>query len=369
MKELNWESYPLTVSPEEMIPFDMARAERIAERTRALYSGKTKTMIAIECAAWETTQKVPDLNLLRLPEDMEAFLDTIAVREYQMSKYHEKLDDDWLHAAKPRYGIAEMSAFLGGKVDFATDTTYQHPICAELSDFRNLKLDRDNLWLRLVMDGLDYMQKKWGKYVPICMRGSHGPSDLANAIRGNDIFYDIYEAPDELHELMHFCAQAVRWYTDQQRALVTPILDGIISGFGMWMPGRCMGHIGDDLSTMLSEEAFEEHFLPSLLECVDGYDSVFLHTHSLGHRMLPKYAAIDQIDIIEISNDPNTTSSAEAFRQYHDVLANKVAMVRLNYEELLSIKDCLGDSRVYLCVSTKNEEEAKRALELVEKYR
>ena len=70
MKELNWAEYPLTITPEEMVPFDMARAEKIAERTRALFSGKTGTMIGIECAAWETTQRSPDLNLLRLPEDM-----------------------------------------------------------------------------------------------------------------------------------------------------------------------------------------------------------------------------------------------------------------------------------------------------------
>ena len=102
---------------------------------------------------------------------------------------------------------------------------------------------------------------------------------------------------------------------------------------------------------------------------MDGYDSVYLHTHSLGHRLIPRYAAIEQIDVIEITNDPNTTSSAEAFMLHREALANKIAMVRLNYRELLSIKDCLGESRVYLSVSVKDEEEAKRALELVEKYR
>ena len=67
--------------------------------------------------------------------------------------------------------------------------------------------------------------------------------------------------------------------------------------------------------------------------------------------------------------DPNTTSSAEAFMLHREALANKIAMVRLNYRELLSIKDCLGESRVYLSVSVKDEEEAKRAMDLVEKYR
>lgn len=54
---------------------------------------------------------------------------------------------------------------------------------------------------------------------------------------------------------------------------------------------------------------------------------------------------------------------------HREALANKIAMVRLNYRELLSIKDCLGESRVYLSVSVKDEEEAKRAMDLVEKYR
>jgi len=370
MSTVNWNDYPLMITSEEMVPFDVSRAERIAERTMQLYNGgKGQTMISVHCQNWKIPQDVPPLNAMQFPQDMEAFLDRTAIRDYYLSREHERIGDDWIHSTRPRYGIAEHSAFLGGKVDFSTDTSYQHQICAELSDFRNLKVERDNVWMKLVVDGMKYLREKWGKYVPVCLRGADGPADLANAVRGNDIFYDVYDDPDELRELLSFCAKASRQYMEWQREQATYISGGCINGNGVWMPGKSMGHISDDLATMLSSEVHEELFMPSMREFVEGYDTVYLHTHSLGHHVLPHYTAIDNIHMYELTSDPNAAKATDVFKQYFDILADKIIFIRVGIEDILALKDYLSESKLILVCTAKDEEEAKRAMDLVEKYR
>lgn len=349
--------------------YDYSRAAAIAERTRAFYDGGNgKALIHIKSCGSLRLPSAPPLDSVRFPQDMESYLDCRAERDYLFSCFHESIDDDFIPSTAPWYGIAEHTAFLGGKVDFTPTTTFQHKICSELSDFHNLKLDRDNLWIHLVVDGMAYM-KKWEKYIPVRMRGADGPSDIANAIRESDLFFDIYDDPDELSELMSFCAKAVNFTLDLQREQATQIAGGCINGFGLWMPGKCMGQLSEDFSTMISPETYEEHFLPALKECVADCDMAMLHVHSLGHKMIPMFAAIDKIRLMELSSDPNCDRAVEVFRRYHDVLDGKVVIVAPTYEELCGMTDLLESSKTIVWYYAKDEEDAKRAMAVVEKYR
>ncbi|MBQ3489397.1 MAG: hypothetical protein IJA86_02280 [Clostridia bacterium] len=354
----------------DYIPFDYARAEMIAKRTKEFYDSNTpKTHIHIKSCRSLKMPKMPALNSFSFPNDMERYLDLRAERDYQFARFHENIQDDFIPSTSPWYGIAEHTAFLGGQVDFTETTTFQHQICAELEDFRNLTLDRNNLWIHLVADGIRYMNEKWSEYIPVRMRGADGPSDIANAVRGSDLFYDIYDEPEMLEELMDFCVKAVHFTTDLQREAATKILDGCINGFGLWMPGKCMGQISEDVSVMLSPDVYEESFLPALKACVDNTDCSMIHVHSLGHRMIPMIAALDKIRLMEISSDPNSPRAVDIFRQYQDVLKDKTVILAPTYKELTEMDDILSNSKVIVWYYAEDEEDIKRVLKLVEKYR
>ena len=292
-----------------------------------------------------------------------------AERDYWFARFHENIDDDHIPSTSPWYGIAEHTAFLGGKVDFTASTTFQHKICEELEDFRRLTLNGNNRWIHLVVDGIRYMREKWGEYIPVRMRGTDGPSDIANAVRGSDLFYDIYDDPETLAELMDFCLKAVHFTMDRQREEATKILDGRITGFGLWMPGKCMGQLSEDVSVMLSPEIYEEHFFPALKNCVQMCDSAMLHVHSLGHRMLPLFASLDRIKLIEISSDPNAKRAVDIFRAYREVLKDKTVILAPTYEELMEMDDILSSQKVIIWYYAEDEADIKRTLKLVEKYR
>lgn len=352
------------------IPFDYAKASRMTDRIRDFYDRK-KTGVQIHiksCASLALPASAP-LNSFSFPQDMERYLDGIAHRDYLFARFHETIEDDFIPSTSPWYGIAEHTAFLGGQVDFTEATTFQHQICENLEDFRKLKLDRNNLWIHLVADGIAYMRSKWEEFIPVRMRGADGPSDIANAIRGNDLFYDIYDDPDELAEMMKFCSRAVHFTLDLQREQATQINGGCINGFGMWTPGKCVGHISEDFSTMISRDIYEEHFLGALEDCVRDCDSAMLHVHSLGERMIPVFARIDKIKIMELSSDPNCARAVEVYRKYRDELKDKTIVIAPTYEELIRMDDLFESNKTVVWYYAQDEEDAQRALAAVEKYR
>jgi hypothetical protein len=351
-------------------PFDYARAEAIAKRTKEFYETKSpKTQIHIKSCGSLKLPAMPALNTFSFPNDMERYLDMRAERDCIFAQFHKSIDDDFIPSTSPWYGIAEHTAFLGGQIDFTAATTFQHQICDELEDFRNLKLERDNLWIHLVVDGMRHMREKWGEFIPVRMRGADGPADVANAVRGSDIFYDIYDEPELLCELMEFCSKAVNFTQDLQRAEATKIADGCITGFGLWMPGKCMGQLSEDVSVMLSPDVYEEHFLPHLKNCIADSDGAMIHIHSLGHRMIPMIAALDKIHMMEISSDPNSERAVDIYRRYREELKDKTVIIAPTYEELANMEDLFETNKTLIWYYAKDEEDAKRALKLVEKYR
>ncbi|MBR3867192.1 MAG: hypothetical protein IKM54_05310 [Butyricicoccus sp.] len=352
------------------IPFDYSKAAKTTERIRAFYeSDKPGVQIHIKSCASLNLPGSGALNSYNFPQDMETFLDKRAHNDYLFARFHETIEDDFIPSTQPWYGIAEHTAFLGGEVDFTEDTTFQHQICQELEDWRSLKLDRSNLWMHLVADGIAYMKNKWEEFIPVRMRGADGPSDIANAIRGNDLFFDIYDEPEELAEMMRFCAKAVNFTLDHQRANATVINGGCINGFGIWTPGKHVGHISEDFSTMISTDVYEEHFLPALEDCVKDCDSAMLHVHSLGERMIPVFAGVDKISIMELSSDPNCARAVEVYRKYREELKNKTVIIAPTYEELQNMGDLFETNKTIIWYYAQDEEDVRRALAAVEKYR
>ena len=105
-------------------PFDYARAEAIAKRTKEFYETKSpKTQIHIKSCGSIKMPAMPALNTFSFPNDMERYLDMRAERDCVFAKFHKDIDDDFIPSTSPWYGIAEHTAFLGGQIDFTATTT------------------------------------------------------------------------------------------------------------------------------------------------------------------------------------------------------------------------------------------------------
>ena len=130
---------------------DMARMQAVADKTRAFYETNTAGCALLKVKEI-ATQPQPALCLTdyNFPKDMRRYLDDRAARLLHAMALRDGLADDTLPALAPWYGIAEHSAFLGGKVTFGEDTSWQDPVLEDACGLSALAMDEANQSLRLV---------------------------------------------------------------------------------------------------------------------------------------------------------------------------------------------------------------------------
>jgi len=353
-----------------IIDMKIRSGEELAKRWQRFYDtpGKGFALIQMKSIGGIELPKMKPLNQWSFPDEMEPYLDARMEREkvYWQSRAH--IEDDMFCTVSPWYGIAEHTAFLGGKVDFSPDTSYNHPMLEDWSDFDKLKLDPQNPWLRMVVDGIAYLRKQWGDLFYTRLRGADGPSDIANIVRGNDLFMDFYDYPEEIHKLMDFCADAAKFTLELQKEQVDRIGNGFVSGFDIWLPGNSIGQISEDASCMVSPEIYEEFFLPALKKLCKGYDYVMIHTHSLGKRILPYFVKVPEIKVLEISSDPNSDRAVKVFREYEEVLKDVITIVQPTRAELEDNMDLFERNKTIIWYSAENLKDAEEVTAIVRKY-
>lgn len=318
----------------------------LAQRTRAFFEeDRPGVLIQVKHIAELVGGKMPPLNSFDFPADMEKYLEMRAQREAAYWEKRADLDDDLFASIAPWYGIAEHTAFLGGEVDFSETTSYNHTILKDWADLGTLRLDEKNAWLRLVVDGISYYKKHWGDVFSIKLRGADGPSDIANIVRGNELFYDVYDEPELVKKLIDFCADACLFTLELQKQAAGAFEGGFLTGFDTWMPGNCIGQVSEDASCMLSPDIYSELFLDGLKKVARGYDHVMMHVHSLGKIMLPHFASVPQIDVIEISSDPNCDRAIDVWREYKDCLEDKVVITAPTFDEMKANADLFAGKK------------------------
>jgi hypothetical protein len=339
----------------------------VIARTKAFYATPRRGAALVQVLGGEgiSLQSSKPLEKWKLPGEMIPYIDDRAAAVARFWEQRRDLDDDLIPAIAPWYGIAEHTAFLGGEVEFTGGTSFNHQILSDWKDFDNLKLDKNHPWLRLVIDGMRHCREKWGNLFAAKLRGADGPLDIANIVRGNDLFTDIYDHPDELHKLMDFCAAAARFTMDRQLQEATILEGGVITGFDIWLPLPCAGHLSDDASCMMSVENYEEFGLPYMRKVCAAYENVMLHTHSLGKKNIPQFASVPQIKWLQISSDPNSDRAIDVYREYEEVLRDKIVVVELTRREIEDNLDLLKRNKTHIWHTAPSMEAARETVRLV----
>ena len=301
----------------------------------------------------------------RFPQDLRAYLDDQIAFLLETWERKRSLDDDAVPSLYPRFGIAEHSAFVGGEVEFGADTSYAHPCIREWGDLDRLELRDDSPWLHLVVDGLRYLAEKSAGRFAVMQRGAMAPLDLANALRGNDLFTDFYDSPAEVHRLLVFCTQACSFYLAHQKRAVPDLAGGTLSGCYVWMPGNSVGHLSEDASVLCSPAQYREFGRPYTARLVAPFDHAFMHLHTAGVRAFPDILSIARIDFIELANDPNTPRGIEIYRRDPALFAGKVVKLFVTFAEIKAHCDFLRQAKTVLFCTVADAAEGRAALDFV----
>ncbi|WP_345907254.1 hypothetical protein [Sphaerochaeta sp. UBA5849] len=170
---------------------DKQLPEKKPERYKRLFSSEKGTPIITRTSTWETEQGgyIP-LEGYDFPRQWKEYM-YLNIKSHASVWDNRTINDNLLPSKKSFYGIAEHSSFFGGSVSYGGDTSYHHPILESLDEISTLELEENNPHYKMLLDSMTCTHKT--NPIP-SLRGAESPLDIANAMRGNNLFLGIYEA-------------------------------------------------------------------------------------------------------------------------------------------------------------------------------
>ncbi len=336
--------------------------------TRFCTNGKTgDALVMVPGNFSKTRHAVKALNEWRFPEEMEAFLDAHIEAQRTAWKARSSIADDLIPSICPRYGVAEHSAFAAENVDveFSENTSWPHPVIHDYKDLDKLGLSEDNPWLRMVIDGMAYLRDRSDGEFAVMLRGVMAPMDLANALRGNDMFYDIYEQPEELRKLLAYCVKAGEWFISKQKQVAGDFHGGTLCGTDIWMPGNAIGHLSEDASVMCSPETYKAFGRPYTEALLQPYDGAFMHLHTAGAHAFEPICNIEKLQFFELAPDPKQPRPIDVYKSNFDLFRGKFMRLFVTFDEIKDNIAFLKQAKTALVCHARSVAEAEAIVTFV----
>ena len=311
------------------------------DRQRAFFaSGKkgdvlfTRGIIKFFETHWEESLFVRPFNELFNSREIErvnrGYIDLIENDLNNILRY----DDETLPTPEVCFGIGSIVAAMGGgDVRFIGGISWCPPPVKSWGDMDNLRFDPDNVWIRFCVEVYKNLNRLFdGQFLalPYVYRS---PLDGVNGLRGDALFYDMYDSPDNLKELIKWCAE---WNLAMERHIRSETGDPHM-GRGAWNVALPDGGVflnGDPVD-LISEDFLLEFDKPYNEEFLTRTGGGFLHHHALGFRQTGQVASYKGLIAQNILTDPNQPVPAERMVNYEQeaetiVKASLFAPVHLN---------------------------------------
>jgi hypothetical protein len=263
--------------------------ERVIERHHDWFGGKRKYLVTIIPITWNgyNWDLHIDIHTERPLEeydftDEEQLFGFLAYRlrqieqSYWVAKAEWGMEDDYIPVFEPRIGWAEVVApfVKEPRIKYYAQTSQLEPIIQdyETFDWNQIGFNPENQGNQ-ILTKMNQWCKEMGKgRFLVQPRGlDANPSDVAKALRGDHLFTDFIERPDDVDHLLSVTTQMVIELIEYQRHIIGgPTLGGYGTAWhgGYWTPGTVIGHLGDNVSDLISGAMFDRFILPHLQKMV-----------------------------------------------------------------------------------------------------
>ncbi|MBN1348267.1 hypothetical protein JXJ21_02560 [candidate division KSB1 bacterium] len=342
---------------------------RVIERSRAFFNAPEPGHFLISTHIPVDSPAIPPLNQFDLDTQLTEWLEYLLEAERPKWRIKEGLDDDSIPCICPSFGIAEHTAWLGMDVQFQETTCLPVPGLKFPADLDALVLSDETRWFNYMKRGYEYLrERKDGTFV-LSVRGTMMPMDIANAIRGDEIFLDFMLDPQFVHRLMQFLVDAIRWYYDQLRTWADELEYGHAFRLGNgWIGPNCLGHTSNDLAMMCSAEIYREFGFPYEQQLAQHYNRVLYHVHNEKIHYVPDVATLSNLALLEVSHDPKTVPPIEDLDNIFNMTGNANLMLHATSDQVRAQLNKLAARNVFLNIHCRDRADAEDVVALVRKH-
>jgi len=298
--------------------------------------------------------------------DIDEYVEDLIKETEKVYEARKNVLDDTLPNVSPILGIGDYSAFVDGEIVFTEDTSWSIPVLKRLEDWQDLpQLGTAKWYKKFMVISEKLMEKVKNSGIPY-MRGFFSPLDLAHALRGEAIYTDFFDNPNEVHRFLNYCAEVTIKFAEDLKNRVYKYLGDTEYGTYFFQDGINMS---EDIACMISPQLYREFGAPYTQKVIDHFGNGFLHCHSRALYIVPELCRLRNVKNIWIATDPNQTHPITVLKDLIAKSNNVCLSIDCESFEMVEKNiDIAKDGNVAFCTPVKSVEEANRNTDFIRKH-
>jgi hypothetical protein len=343
------------------------------ERYRKLYSEDKNgsLIISTDCNCGEYEYGRSDLRCYDFSKESghRLYWDYLIEKQFEQINSHKGIEDDWIPGIIVHYGFGAFGAvFCDAGLTFTEDTSFMEHQIESLDSFvenynGSLYL-KDRFWSRMFIEASRYISEKSDGQFMVDAYPSPSPLDIVNLLRGNALFTDFYDKPQQLKKLLEYATNgAIENIKAIQTARINPW--GGTLAFGRWVPTGPV--LLEDAADLISPELYREFGMPYTQKVIDAMGGAYIHHHSLGKHQFANIAGLRGLYVEQISSDPNCVRPVNDLEFVLQQVGERVVELECNAEEVYNHINQLKQGKFILNVHCRDKNEAMQLVQFVRK--
>ena len=230
--------------------------------------------------------------------------------------------------------------------------------------YRDLAPIGTSKWYRKYMYILEKVLEKTKDKDITFARGFFSPLDLAEALRGTDIYTDFYDYPDDVHDFLDYCAQATIKFAEDIYTLARKYLKD--TKYGMFY-SEGMINMSEDIACMISGDLYREFCRPYTQKVIDHFGTGHMHSHSRAMYLVKEICSLNNVANLWLATDPNAPRPIDHIEELiKDANGVCLAIDCETFEEIENNFDKLKKGNFSIALPVKDIE---TAISLTEKFK
>ncbi|NLG24590.1 MAG: hypothetical protein GX558_04495 [Clostridiales bacterium] len=350
-----------------------SRLEQLAAKYRQFHADDTPGQMLVTICPYTFEAPYPPelaprpLRSWDFRRDARAFALHGKRRHDYWMDYTKDLDNDYFPALSVNMGYGVHSAYFAPQqVIMGDDTSWTHPYVDEWDKLDRLKMDEDNEWYRRILEIARYFVDWQDGDYAVSGFSNAGPGDMANALRGNDLFYDIYDEPEMVHKLMERCTDAIIWMERSIQRLTGDAMGGSVTA-NCFFPGRAP-YLSGDFSDLCGPDIFREFDARHMQRILDEFGGAFIHHHAKGRHIHGDLAKLRNLRLLEISWDPNMPRPVDDLPAIYEMNGKTPLMVRCTARDVYRYIDDFKRGRTVVMLNIDTLDEGREVMRFIRKH-